>query len=66
MHGATMLLERLARQHLGEEVRGVVGSRNVLDRHHSGATQLAHLVELAVDVPRASAAPTCSGAPLSV
>ena len=47
-----VLLKGLARQDLREEVRGVVVGRDVLDGHDPSASQLAHLVELAVDVPR--------------
>ena len=51
-HAPPVLLKGLARQDLREEVRGVVVGRDVLDGHDPSASQLAHLVELAIDVAR--------------
>ena len=47
-----MLLERLPREDLGEQVRRVVRSADVLHVDEAQPAQLPHLEELAVDVPR--------------
>ena len=43
-----VLLERLFREDLGEEVRRVGLARNVLQRDTPSATQLTHLEQLAI------------------
>ena len=47
-----MLLERLPLEHLGEQVRRILCRLQVLHRDQAGAAQLAHFVQLALDVPR--------------
>ena len=49
-HDFPVLLERLALEHFGEDVRGIFGGLQVLDGDHAGATQLPHFIELALDV----------------
>ena len=49
-HGLVVLLERLPRQDLGEEVGGVVLGADVSDGDDAGASKLAHLEHLPVDV----------------
>ena len=49
-HKLTMLLEGLLGQNLGKQVGRVGLTRDVLDDNTLGATELAHLEQLAVDV----------------
>ena len=51
-HKLTMLLEGLLGQNLGEQVGRVGLTRDVLDGNTLGATELAHLEQLTVDVTR--------------
>eukprot|EP00966_Prymnesium_polylepis_P312945 7231717-Prymnesium_polylepis.1 len=47
-----MTLKRLLRKHLGKQVGGIRLARDVAHDHFACAPHLAHLEELAVDVPR--------------
>ena len=51
-HEASVALEHLAREHLGEHVRRVGLRGDVLDHDGAGAAKLPHLEQLAVDVTR--------------
>ena len=51
-HKLTMLLEGLLGQNLGKQVGRVGLTRDVLDDNTLGATELAHLEQLTVDVTR--------------
>ena len=50
-HATTVLLKLVTAEDLGEQIGRVVLGRYLLDDDDAGAAQLAHLEQLAIDVP---------------